>query len=126
MSEHHKQTEDHEDRQEQSFLLSEIKKIQQHLVFLEKKIDMLVGGQTGGGRPSFNRERNFSKPNRPFGQGRPQRSHDGPPRGDREFGGQRRSFEGGNRFEKGPRKEHGGSGGGGGDFPRRKKQWRPR
>jgi hypothetical protein len=122
MSEHHKQVEEQE--QDNSGLLSEIRKIQQHLVFLEKKIDMLVGGQAGGGggRP-FNKERHFPKPNRPFGHSRPQRSHDGPPRGDREFG-PRRPFEGGGRFDKGPRKEQGQ--GGGGDFPRRKKQWRSR
>ena len=129
MSEHYKQLSPSSEGQgqEDTDVLSILKKMQQHLVYLEKKIDMLVGqSSSGGGRP-FNKDRHFSKPSRPFGHSRPPRSHDGP-RGERNFNQARpfdkgpRSFEGGPRsFDKGPRKEHGGSGGG--EFPRRKKQW---
>ncbi len=44
-----------------------LKKIQQHLVYLEKKIDALIGQppSQGQGQPSF--KRNFSRPPRAFG-----------------------------------------------------------
>lgn len=46
-----------------------LKKIQQHLVFLEKKIDALIAQPQSQphvqGQPSF--KRNFSRPARPFG-----------------------------------------------------------
>jgi hypothetical protein len=52
-----------------------IKKIQQQLASLEKKIDILINQSSS--RPSG--ERHFSKPFRPFG--RPNRSFDGEHRG---------------------------------------------
>ncbi len=56
-----------------------LKKIQQHLIYLEKKIDALSSGSnsSGGGqssdrpRPSFPRN-NFSRPPRPFNSHRPE------------------------------------------------------
>lgn len=67
-----------------------IKKMQQQLVFLEKKIDILINqSQT---RPSG--DKNFSRPSRPFG--RPHRSFDRE-RGD--SSGEKR-FDRGRRFEK--------------------------
>jgi len=41
-----------------------IKKLQRHLVFLEKKIDILIEGAS---RKPFDREKRFSKPNRSGG-----------------------------------------------------------
>ena len=43
-----------------------IKKIQQHLVFLERKIDTLIGQSSDR---SFNKGKRFSKPYRPGGPG---------------------------------------------------------
>ena len=68
-----------------------LRKIQQHLTYLERKIDSLIGNQSqsGGGRP-FNKPRHFSKPGfghspRPHGEG--PRHHGGPR--DRNFRGPR-------------------------------------
>ncbi|MBP9733046.1 MAG: hypothetical protein KBD07_01570 [Candidatus Omnitrophica bacterium] len=81
-----------------------LKKIQQQMAFLEKKIDTLLGQQSSGSqgsqpsgersfdRPSF-KDRHFSKPTRSFGT---RTEHYG--RGDREGG--RPSF-GGDRPERG-------------------------
>ncbi|MFA6600653.1 MAG: hypothetical protein WC352_07860 [Candidatus Omnitrophota bacterium] len=61
-----------DETQEESFedasLLALVKKIQQHLVFLERKIDTLI--QQSGQRPAP-REDRFTKPRRPFGHHRP-------------------------------------------------------
>ncbi len=72
-------------------LIGMIKKIQQHLVFLERKIDALIQQQPSGPR----RENSFSKSRRPFGHShgghrREKPEHgfrsDGMPRQDRRFG----------------------------------------
>ncbi len=65
-------------------VMAMLKKIQQQLNFLEMKIDKLSGQSSG--RPSFNKERRFSKPFRPGGGG-----------GDRHFGGPRPSHPQGDR-----------------------------
>lgn len=79
-------------------VMAMLKKIQQQLNFLEMKIDKLTSGQGSGGRPSFNKERRFSKPFRPGGSGGGDRHFGGPrpshpPQGDRE-GGAPREFSG--------------------------------
>ncbi len=108
-------------------LVGMVKKIQQHLVYLEKKIDLLVGqsgggSSQGGGRP-FNK---FKRPGGGFP--RRERSFDGPPR-----------HSGGDRGDnRGPRPERppvegnfqpssggyqggqGGGGGGGGGFKKKR------
>ena len=88
-----------------------LQRMQQQLTFLEKKVDTLLQ-QTQQKPPSFNRERNFSRPfrppfgrpNRPDGHG-PSRGPGRPDRAPREgnfapkkkfFGGQG-NFGGGNR-----------------------------
>ena len=73
-----------------------IKKMQQQLVFLEKKIDILI--EQSSRRP-FN-ERHFSKPSRSFG--RPHRPFDRA-RGD--ASGEKR-FDRGRHFEKRPNEEN--------------------
>ena len=81
-----------------------LKKIQQHLVFLEKKIDALIGqSQTAPQGNPFKRN-NFSRPPRPFGHPhgagrgkhphRPGGSPEGPSQG--QF---KRPFEGARRGE---------------------------
>ncbi len=76
-------------------VMAMLKKIQQQLNFLEMKIDKLSGQSSG--RPSFNKERRFSKPFRPGGGGGGDRHFGGPrpshPQGDRE-GGAPREFSG--------------------------------
>lgn len=48
-------------------VLDVLKRMQQQLAFLEKKIDTLLSQSSGGSdRPRFN-DRRFNKPNRPFG-----------------------------------------------------------
>lgn len=88
MSEHDKQlSPTSAPLQEDSEVLALIKKVQQHLVFLEKKIDLLVSQSSGGGRP-FN-HRPFSRPSRPpFDRSRPshEKQHGSGPR---EFGPRR-------------------------------------
>jgi len=85
MSEH---TEDNEELsvppQTDSDVVSLIKKMQQQLNYLEKKIDLLIGGQSPE-RPFRDREKRFSKPFRPS------------------FGG----GSGGRDFNRGPRREGG-------------------
>lgn len=96
----------------ESDVIALLKKIQQQMVFLEKKIDLLVSQQqsAGSGQPTgeraFDRERpsfkdkHFSKPYRSYGPpqggfgGRPDRGpRDGGPRGGREgYGSGRPSF----------------------------------
>ena len=46
-------------------LIASIRKIQRHLVFLEKKIDTLIEQSKGR---SFNRSSHFSKPHKPHNQ----------------------------------------------------------
>jgi len=79
-------------------IAQQLQKIQQHLVFLEKKIDMLVSQaqQSGGGAPfRGNRDRddrgNFSRPRRDF-------NSSGPSRGYHKPGG----YQGGFRQDRGP------------------------
>jgi hypothetical protein len=126
-----------DDAQEESFdeanLVAMVKKIQQHLVFLERKIDTLINqqpqGRSQGGRPP--RDDRFSRPRRPFGHHRPDRgnfdsgsgtghSHSGYPRRDR--GGFDKPREGSGRggFDR-PRE----GGGKGRFFERKKRFFRP-
>ena len=83
-------------------LLALVKKMQKHLVFLEKKIDLLIEGGSGrenrSGRPPF--KKNFSRPFRSGGHSRHRSSSDG------------------DRYS-GPRDRDRGSGGAGSDRPRR-------
>lgn len=72
MSEHVKHESTPVPPNEETDMLTLIQKIQQHLVFLEKKIDTLIS-QSSQPRPSF-RDRSFSKP-RHFGN-----SHSNGPR----------------------------------------------
>ena len=44
-----------------------LKKIQQHLVYLEKKIDTLIAQPQSQGQAPVSFKRNFSRPPRPFG-----------------------------------------------------------
>jgi ATP-dependent RNA helicase DeaD len=70
--------------QADSDVVSLIKKMQQQLNYLEKKIDILIGGGQSSERPAFrDREKRFSKPFRPS------------------FGG----GSGGRDFNRGPRRE---------------------
>ncbi len=70
--------------QADSDVVSLIKKMQQQLNYLEKKIDILIGGGQSAERPAFrDREKRFSKPFRPS------------------FGG----GSGGRDFNRGPRRE---------------------
>jgi hypothetical protein len=95
---------------EESDVLALIKKVEQHLVFLEKKIDLLLSQSSGGGRP-FN-SRPFSRPSRaPFDRSRPshEKQHGSGPR---EFG-PRRPFN--NKKEPGEGQR--------GGFGARKKPW---
>ena len=48
-------------------VLEILQRMQQQLSFLEKKIDALIHNSQSQSRP-FNRERNFSRPARPFGR----------------------------------------------------------
>ena len=46
-----------------------LKKMQQQLVYLEKKIDTLIAQRpVQEGRPPFQKDRNFSRPFRPYGR----------------------------------------------------------
>lgn len=98
MNEHFEQNSSSEPQQVEPDLLTLVKKIQQHLVYLEKKIDTLMGQSSGGfssDRPS--RGRNFSKPFRPFNRSRQHGeggNRDDRPRRDRGFGHDRPSFGG--------------------------------
>ncbi len=70
--------------QDQTDVIGLLKKIQQQLGFLEKKVDMLLGKSPD--RP-FNREKRFSKPFRSFGNSR---NND---RSDRSHAPRERSFD---------------------------------
>jgi hypothetical protein len=85
MSEHSEENEDLSvPPQADSEVVSLVKKMQQQLNYLEKKIDLLIGGGQSSERPSFrDREKRFSKPFRPS------------------FGG----GSGGRDFNRGPRRE---------------------
>ena len=107
-----------------------LKRMQQQLAFLEKKIDTLLSQSSrpsqGSDRPRYN-DRGFSRPPRPFGgnsyggdRGRdrgPSRDRGGdyPPRG--------RSFDRPPRRDEGGRDSRGGMGGSGGGFNRDKKKF---
>lgn len=99
MSEHKEETEDISSSPETgSDVVSLIKKMQQQLNYLEKKIDLLLGGGQSSERPF--REKRFDRPSRPsFGHG-PKRDFDRGPRRDfdrgpkRDFGhGPKRDFD---------------------------------
>lgn len=68
MSEHFREEGQSAVPSDDSEMMVLIKKIQQHMVFLERKIDILIGQSSGGsgGGGSFKRKR-FSKPFRPDG-----------------------------------------------------------
>ena len=71
-------------------IIGMLKRMQQQLVYLEKKIDSLIAQRPGqgGDRPPFRREGGFQKPFRPYG--RPQHSRNGPDSGHRpSYGGHR-------------------------------------
>lgn len=100
MSDEHKNHASSSEPQNESDPVALLKKIQQHLVFLEKKIDTLIGQQSpgnsqGNNNPGNSFKRNFSRPPRPFGHphggGRGKPSHrpgpGGPPREHRSFEG---------------------------------------
>lgn len=90
MSEHLKSLEDKTEISEQGDVLAIVKKMQQHLVYLEKKIDMLLENQSSGsGQRSF--KPRFGGSGRPFNRHRENR-------GERNFGG--RSGFGGERRER--------------------------
>ena len=89
MSEHSDENEEVSvPQQSDTDVVSLIKKMQQQLNYLEKKIDILIGGQSPE-RPFRDREKRFSKPFRPS------------------FGG----GSGGRDFNRGPRREGGFSSG---------------
>ena len=116
------QKENMSDKNENEQVIIEmLEKMQQQLSFLEKKLDTLV--QNSQQKPSFNRERSFSRPFRPFGRpsgpGGP-----GGPRPNRPSGGQ--GF--GGRPERYDRPSHGHGpsshqGGGQGNFAPKKKSF---
>lgn len=97
---------------------AQIQKIQQHLIFLEKKLDTLIAGQAQAQtqKSSFPRK-DFSRPRRVFGQTEGQFSRDRKPEGrrgfqdrgrtERGFGGQQR-FGGGDRPHRPERSERSG------------------
>lgn len=74
-----------------------IKKMQQHLIFLEKKIDILVSQSSQSSERPFNKERRFSRPFRPGGHSHShprdnrERHHSS---GERGFSQGRRPFDG--------------------------------
>lgn len=135
MSEHNRQSQEESSFEETGFDIAvEIKKIQTHLGFLEKKLDMLVaqaqerGGGGGGNRPQG---RDF-RPRRDFrsGGGGGFRRREGGfdrDRGPRSGGGEggfKPRREGGFDRDRGPR-SGGGEGGGnfrGGDRPFKKRR----
>ncbi|GEM_PF-1512383 len=76
-----------------------LKKIQQQLNFLEMKVDKLMGQSSE--RPSFNKDRRFSKPFRPGGGGGNfGRPHFGNQQGDREGAPRERDFSRERQFDK--------------------------
>ena len=76
---------------------AQLQKIQQHLIFLEKKIDTLIAGQaqgqSQGQRGSFPRK-DFSRPRRTFGQTSDAPRYDRKPEGRRDFQDRGRSERG--------------------------------
>ena len=75
----------------------QLKKIQQQLVYLEKKIDILIGQSSGRSSERPFQERRFSKPFRPGGFRQSHQSHDNRgPREDRP----RKDFAPGRPFDK--------------------------
>lgn len=94
MDEHFENGSSPADHQEAD-VIAILKKIQQQMTFLEKKLDTLLAQQSSGGsqpsgerafeRPSF-KDRHFSKPTRSFGT---RTEHYGRPGGDRGQGGDR-------------------------------------
>lgn len=94
MSENYKHTSGHVS-QNPADVTSQLQKIQQHLIFLEKKIDTLIAGQAQGQaqKSSFPRK-DFSRPRRSFGQTEGGFNRERRPQG-------RRDFQGGERSERG-------------------------
>jgi hypothetical protein len=94
-------------------VLSLLKKMQQQLIFLEKKIDTLI--HQSQARPPFG-EKTFSRPHRPFGHpqhrpgGRPYEKRQGD--GEKSFGYKKHGFEkdreGGSDQKRPFKKWHGG------------------
>lgn len=80
MSEQFKQFNASETGQEKPELMALIQKIQQHLMFLEKKLDTLISQSAE--KPAFNKGRHFSRPFRPGGPSH----HSGPRDRGREHG----------------------------------------
>jgi hypothetical protein len=122
MSEHFDKGSSSAAEPQETDVIALLKKIQQQMVFLEKKIDTLLGGhqshapsQPSGersfDRPSF-KDRHFSKPSRSFGT---RTEHYGRPDGDR-----------GPRSGGGDRPERGGYGPGRPSFGNRPSYGRPR
>ncbi len=92
MNEHFKQDQNVQDADLD--MVGILRKMQQQLNFLEIKIDKLIES-SGGGRPSFGKDRRFGKPFRPGGGGGGGFRRD---RGDRpQFGGDR---QGGGGFRR--------------------------
>ncbi len=105
MSEHIEDNEDISSSVETgSDVVSLIKKMQQQLNYLEKKIDLLLGGGQSSERPF--REKRFDRPSRPsFGHG-PKRDFDRGPRRDFDRGPKRDFGHGPKRgFDRGPKRD---------------------
>ena len=125
MSEHVKHEKSSETLQGDSEVVVLLKKIQQHMIYLEKKIDALSSNNSGGGhssdrpRPSFPRNNFSSRPPRPFNSHRPdgvRREHRS---GERNFSsGQGRPQGQARPFDRSPR-----PGGGDRDFGAKKKKF---
>ena len=102
------QSEQHSSSESQGDVIFLLKKLQEQLTFLERKVDILVNQSKE--RPSFNKERTFSKPPfRPTSSYGPSR-HGGRPDSRTERSGppRERSYESGNRAQGKP---YGGSAG---------------
>ncbi len=102
----------HKDENWHQSITDQLKKIQEHLGYLEKKLDLLVNSQPQGGggfRPRHagsSREGGF-RPRRFGAEGGGERKHFGG--GERKFGGgERKHFGGGDRPWKRPGGGHGG------------------
>lgn len=120
MNEHSTENDETEKTGEQE-LLALMKRMQQQLSFLEKKIDTLLSQAQPSERPF--RDRNFSKGHRPF---RPSHRHERGPReersGERPYS-EERHYDRPRRSGEG-RPFHRGSSEGGRDFPRKKRHFR--
>ena len=71
--------------EQQTEVMAVLQKMQQQLVYLEKKLDTLL--QQSQQRPSFNREMNSQRPFRPFNRpNRPNQGHGHPSHGTSGYG----------------------------------------